>query len=223
MRTSHILDRVRNGSLSRQATGATRIALLFSAWAGVLLIGFGALEIYKVSPGAQGAPFLSRPDSELKNGKEPVGPLKLQLFMHAYCPCTRATLAELGRIAKAATVPMTIEIVVVQPPQDDANWRSGLAAEAASLLPDAAILLDAQGRIAAQAGALTSGYVVLSDAAGRVLFRGGITPARGHEGENEGRKALLAWTQGRAARISRTPVFGCAFTAPGRDERGVSQ
>ena len=54
----------------------------------------------------------------------------------------------------------------------------------------------------------TSGHALLFDRDGRLLFRGGITPARGHEGDNFGASAIAARLAGRPAR-AEAPVFGC--------------
>jgi hypothetical protein len=55
----------------------------------------------------------------------------------------------------------------------------------------------------------------LFDAGGDLLFRGGITEARGHWGDSEGRSAILSLlalehrpAAGRAGRLD-SPVFGC--------------
>ncbi len=70
---------------------------------------------------------------------------------------------------------------------------------------------DIQGREALRFGAATSGQTLLYDASGRLLFSGGITPARGHAGDNDGSDALLELLSGGSGRHHQTPVFGCSL------------
>ncbi len=58
-------------------------------------------------------------------------------------------------------------------------------------------------------GVLTSGHVLVYDQSGRLRYSGGITPARGHRGENFGRNAVLAALGGERAECPGVPPFGC--------------
>jgi hypothetical protein len=79
-------------------------------------------------------------------------------------------------------------------------------------MPGVHLMDDPGGEEAARFGAETSGLVALYAEDGRLLFRGGITSARGHEGDNQGRRALLGLIRGRRSSLSRaTPVYGCAI------------
>ena len=69
---------------------------------------------------------------------------------------------------------------------------------------------DADGVEAARFGAKTSGQALLYAADGRLLFHGGLTPSRGHEGDNEGLRRVTAILDGKAAR-DESPVFGCSL------------
>ena len=42
-----------------------------------------------------------------------------------------------------------------------------------------------------------------------LTFSGGITAARGHQGDNDGRRSVLASLAGTATGLPMTPVFGC--------------
>ena len=55
----------------------------------------------------------------------------------------------------------------------------------------------------------TSGQTALYDATGNLLFSGGITSARGHEGDNDGRAAVVSLLTSDGAEERETPVFGC--------------
>ena len=59
---------------------------------------------------------------------------------------------------------------------------------------------------------------VLYDAAGHLLFHGGITPSRGHSGDNAGSQAIAALLTHHLADRQHTPVFGCdVFDATEQD------
>jgi len=73
------------------------------------------------------------------------------------------------------------------------------------------VLDDIDGREARLFGITTSGSVALFDQSGALLFHGGITPSRGHEGDNAGCAALTSLLAGRASAIRTTPVYGCSI------------
>jgi len=73
------------------------------------------------------------------------------------------------------------------------------------------VLRDEDGAEAARFGAATSGTVALYRD-GKLLFNGGITPARGHEGDSFGKERLVSLlTTGKADR-NDAPVFGCSLS-----------
>jgi hypothetical protein len=73
-------------------------------------------------------------------------------------------------------------------------------------------MLDTNAKEAQRFGARTSGEVALYDDAGRLAFRGGITAARGHEGDSTGRDAILRWLNHLPA-DKCSPTFGCPLLA----------
>jgi hypothetical protein len=69
--------------------------------------------------------------------------------------------------------------------------------------------MDTDGREARRFGAATSGQAYLYDQSGCCLFAGGITPLRGHEGDNPGMSAILSWILEARAESTTWPVTGC--------------
>ena len=51
---------------------------------------------------------------------------------------------------------------------------------------------------------------------GRLLFAGGITPARGHEGDNGGKEAFEYMLEHPNAKTLSFPVYGCGLIARGK-------
>ena len=54
---------------------------------------------------------------------------------------------------------------------------------------------------------------------GSLVFSGGITAARGHEGDNHGRSAIEDHLLHGGARVAHTPVFGCDLFAESTAEK----
>jgi hypothetical protein len=103
-------------------------------------------------------------------------------------------------------------VLFVAPSGVPEGWeRSDTWARAAEI-PGVEVIRDPRGALAARFGATVSGHTVVYDAAGHLVFQGGITPARGHEGDNVGRSAIVAMLGTRGApraSTTRTPTFGC--------------
>jgi hypothetical protein len=181
------------------------LALLVALWLVVVLSGFWALESYKARPG---------PSGEARAGAAPAtGRPRLIFFAHPHCPCTRASLAEIGEIVSRPHG-TGLEVVFVRPEGTADGWERGPLWEAAGRLPGASVRCDPGGAEARRLGAATSGHVVLLDAAGRVLFSGGVTRSRGHPGDSPGRRALLDRLSGAAKETWAGPVFGCPLFSP---------
>lgn len=135
----------------------------------------------------------------------------LVLFFHPHCPCSRATLEELS-VLLARSRCLNVCAVFVSDADDAAELEeSGLWKQAARL-PGVVLVKDPGGHEAAAFGAATSGDAFLFDADGKLIFRGGITVARGHSGDNVGVDTVAALLDGEAVPTTRTLVFGCALS-----------
>jgi len=142
----------------------------------------------------------------------------LTLFLHPKCPCSRASIAELeklfGYLQQRGTTLPTTYVVATLPESESTGWLDTQTVHRAAKLPGAQVLPDRGGREASRFGAVTSGTVMVFDATGRRLYAGGITPARGMEGDNAGHDAIQSILEGRETSVSNTPVFGCVLCLP---------
>ncbi len=132
----------------------------------------------------------------------------LVLFAHPHCPCTRATIRELDRLVAQTAGELDVQVVFVQPSETNADWAHTDIWCAAAEIPGVSVTADRTGAESIRFGADTSGEAFLYDASGRLVFQGGITPARGHEGDSAGRTAVTSWVTGHAG-LEHAPVFGC--------------
>lgn len=181
--------------------------LLIGAWIVVVLVGFTLLTDYQNRPGAAGEPPAQWPNAtQLEAGTDRA---TLVLFAHPHCACTRASLGELARILRYVGPKVRTHVVMLQPPEQSEEWTQSALWHQAHQLPDVQVTVDRGGDEAARFGAMTSGWTVLYDQDGRLRFRGGITGARAHEGDNAGRQAILHLLSEQAPARSETFVFGC--------------
>jgi hypothetical protein len=179
---------------------------LIAAWFGMVGTSFAALSRYKALPGRTDVGVETyTPSGGAETGKA----ARLVMFAHPECPCTRASLAELARIARTAGSKLSIEVVFMMPADAPASWRESDIVMSAMEVPNAHVRFDMDGTEAARFGAGTSGDVSLFAKDGRRLFHGGITASRGHEGDNAGARAILAALDADYATPKGTNVYGC--------------
>ena len=132
----------------------------------------------------------------------------LLLFAHPHCPCTRATLAEFERLLAVSADKFDAHILLIAPKDTDSSWSDTDLYRAACKIPSVKVHIDQDGRETDLFGVYTSGTSLLFDTAGRLQFQGGLTPARGHEGDNQGVDSLKSLIDGESA-SHETLVFGC--------------
>ncbi len=135
----------------------------------------------------------------------------LIMLVHPQCPCSRASLTELNRLA--ALCPNTANLVVLflRPAGCPEAFAETDLRRQAEAIPGVSALTDDNGDAARRLGAATSGETLLYAPNGRLLFHGGLTGSRGHEGDNAGLAAVTAWLHGISG-PSQAPVYGCPMT-----------
>jgi hypothetical protein len=175
-------------------------------WGISIAAGCVVLQAYANQPGKAGPSPSGWP-------KECVIPLDdrrptLLLFLHPLCPCSRASVDELAELVAFCGDRLAAHIVVLR---TDSLENEGLDRD---VLPGMKTWDDDGGALARRFGVLTSGHVLLYDPHGRLRYSGGITPARGHRGNNFGRSAVLAAVLGATQDSGPIPVFGCPLFEP---------
>jgi hypothetical protein len=205
----------------RRATARLLVLVGLAAWAFVSAGGFLWLTSYAATPGTASVveptwPQESRvvPDSARAN---------LILLVHPHCPCSRASLAELHEIMTRCEGLVTSHVLFLKPSQMPEGWEVTELWRRAAAIPGVRVWLDRDGSEARRFGAETSGQVVLYDRQGDMKFRGGITIARGHQGESTGRRAIVAWLTGGTVERSSEAVFGCPLFDSGSATVGLAE
>jgi hypothetical protein len=105
--------------------------------------------------------------------------------------------------------PFETIILFVKPASTSDEWEKTDIWNAASSLPGVTVLVDHDGFESQVFNSRTSGQAMLYSENGELLFTGGITIARGHIGDNEGRRTLIKLLTGERADTVQTAVFGC--------------
>ncbi|MBC7784382.1 MAG: RedB protein [Burkholderiales bacterium] len=178
-------------------------------WAVVICAGTGAMLKYASTAGRRSQTAATWPIADVL----PRASDRHTLIMtvHPQCPCSRASISELERLMSRCDGRLNAYVLFVEPggltgsSAETDLWKS--AARIAGVTP----IQDANGVRAERLGAETSGQAYLYNPAGSLLFSGGITGARGHAGDNDGRTAIeqIVLKSGPLGR--ETPVYGCAL------------
>jgi hypothetical protein len=128
-----------------------------------------------------------------------------------------ASLNELARLLPRLGGRVEVHVIVYEPSVKPAGWNSIAITNRVRQIVGKQIQLDPDGCLALKFRAYTSGDVLLYRPNGELAFCGGVTSARGHEGESNGTDAIFDWvTKGAGART--VPVYGCAMQSTWRDD-----
>jgi hypothetical protein len=184
-------------------------------WLAVVVTGFAGLAAYDNRPGTPAVAPGSWPAASAltRDRDRPT----LVMLTHPRCTCSRASVAELAEVMARAIRPPKVYVVFIRPGVFPAGWEQTDLWQSAARIPGAVVIRDDAGVEASRFGAATSGQTMLYDARGQLLFSGGITGARGHAGDNNGRASLLALLNHEATHQPVTPVFGCPLFGAGEE------
>ena len=144
----------------------------------------------------------------------------LVVLAHPQCSCTRASLGELAE-ALARADDQTQDL---RPVPEARRVHRGLAPKRFVAHGREPARRHGRSRRRRQRGAPFRRIAhqvrrCCTTQPGDLLFSGGITGARAHRGDNDGRRAIVALLESRSRRPApATNVFGCSLFAPGSSE-----
>jgi hypothetical protein len=194
----------------RRRMSSGRVAGLLAAlalWLGCLGAGFSLLEQHAAKAGRSFSPTDEKQFfAAHRQGNRPL----LVMAVHPRCPCSRASLGELGDLLARSRGACDALLLQYVPDVRGDDWPAdSISPELGGIKTK--VVLDRGGRLAAALGAVTSGHVVFFDAEGKVRFAGGLTLSRGHRGRAPAQDAILQVLAGVPPKVTSAPVFGCAL------------
>jgi hypothetical protein len=201
-----------NNSLAIRWRATELGAAAFVIWVVTVTLGFRVLAKYEARPGPRSS-VLQQWTSASSISLDPNRPTLL-LFVHPHCPCSRASIDELARLMTRVQARVSIQVIVYKPAEVHDDWSHTDLWRSAAMLPGVSLKVDLDGAEATRFHATTSGQAMLYDTQGHLLFSGGITPGRGHVGDNAGSTAIIALLSSGKAEHLTTPVYGCYFQSP---------
>lgn len=195
----------------RRRTGL--LAALGILWLGAVLHYARAQMDREQRAGGEGTPATQWPAESIlaRPSTLPV----LVLALHPKCPCSKATLEELGILQTSFPGKLRVDVLFVRPEGCSDDWVRGPHWDLAGSVPGVFPVIDPDGREARCFGARTSGHAFLYAPGGKLLFSGGITRGRGQSGSNAGRSSIEKYLGSGNLTVAKTSVFGCALQAPG--------
>ena len=134
-------------------------------------------------------------------------------FLHAKCPCSKASIHEINRLLASHSKELKTIFVFGKEEGLNLDWvkESDLYKEAQQMPVE--IIIDTNNQEAKAFKAQTSGKVFLISPQRKILFQGGVTASRGHEGDNLGINAIQDILNGKEAKVDFQPSFGCLIYA----------
>ena len=187
------------------------IAGLIAGWLVAVAAGVGLLQRYRFTPSPtheHHAPARWPSASALAVTE---GRPTLVMFAHPQCTCSRASVGELEEVMARVGTAVTAHVVFYRPTPVPPGWEDSDLVRRAEAIRGVRVRWDDEGREAARFEASVSGQTLLYDREGNLRFAGGITGARGHAGDNAGRRQVLAFFSSGRAGDRETPVFGCSI------------
>lgn len=190
---------------------------LFVVCPAVFICGTLLLASYSSRPGEVGEFLTDLPSrfavESASEGDEAAS--HLFLFYHPHCPCTAATARNLARLSPRFSNAPKIIAYAFCPEGEPESWVDSRTTRGLKRIPGCAVVIDYGATASYEFGVRTSGQVLLYGSKGRLRFSGGITPARGHEGDSLGGRQLVrlvnAATSHSIATLAESPVYGCAI------------
>jgi hypothetical protein len=191
---------------------------LLVIWGLVVGSGIVLLEIYTARPGEAGSPPVLWPEKSLAS-RDVCRPTLL-IFLHPRCRCSRASVAELGTIPSRMGHRVPAHALLFTPTHFPEGRGRSMIEDNLAAFHEVQTWPDREGVEATRSRGATSGHVMLYDERGRLAYSGGITSARGHRGDNDGRAAVIDRILNKGGHQWCSPVFGCPLSASGSPANG---
>lgn len=200
---------MRGFSLQPRTKRILATSLLAITWIAAVAFGGRVLVQYENTPGRVGALPREWPTTAIEPATDRP---TLVMLAHPHCPCTAASVGELGQIMARFQGKIAAYVLFIKPKESGSAWEETKLRHSAETIPGVKVIFDPDGAEARRFGAETSGHTLLFGVDGRLLFSGGITVSRGHAGDNAGESAIIALLNQEAPARARTLVFGCSLT-----------
>lgn len=186
--------------------------LVSLVWVAAVLVYYAHFLAYEAKPAKMDPPSAVWPTGS--NLELSTSRMNLVMFIHPKCPCTNASLTELAILMTRCSPDVNAYAVFLKPSGVEKNWERTRHWQRASEIQGLKVISDEGGHEARRFNATTSGETLLFGSDGKLLFAGGITGARGHEGDNQGLDSVVAMVRDGDMRCPRTGVFGCELGTP---------
>jgi hypothetical protein len=189
--------------------GDARALALIALWSCAMLVAEVWVWRYETAPGTSAhVPRVLPAEIGIRNVE---GRATIVMLAHPHCPCTRASIGELAVLMTRLGDRATAHVFFDVPTGVRAGWEHTDLWNRAAELPGVYVHADPGGAVAARLGAMVSGHTVVYDAHDRLIFSGGITLARGHAGDNPGRRRIESLIERGTTDRADSPVFGCVL------------
>lgn len=184
------------------------ISIFTILWLSAAVWGIVYLARYETTPGEKNVSYPTIFPIESRIERDTERPT-LIFFAHPKCPCTRASLRELARLMTDVDRKLQVYVVFSKPKDESENWTATDLRVSAEAIPNVRVLIDEDERETKIFNAQTSGLTLLYDRNGNLRFDGGVTAARGHEGDNAGSRAIFEIVTKENDTTAESLVFGC--------------
>jgi hypothetical protein len=185
------------------------LAAAGALWVVGLGVGLRAIWKYEITPGTEAvAPATWPQASRLDRNADG---FTLVLAAHPHCPCTRASIDNLGHVLGRLQRPVKSYVLVLRPGEFSKDWEKTDIWTRAERIPGVTVVTDIDGAEAALFDARTSGHTAVYDGRGRLVFSGGLTSVRGRSGESDSQRRLVSLVNGGGPPFAASAVFGCAL------------
>ncbi len=185
---------------------------MVGCWLLLIVVFSVAMAIYSHRGGLQAsAPDHWPPNSKVNRSNNLPNFL---LFIHPLCPCSKASVGELEKLMPYLENKAKVSVIFFHSEDLNSKFSSGSLFRKVASIPHVEIFQDSDGAELKRFSVETSGQALFYNLHGLLAFRGGITPERGHMGDNEGSLAIRKLVSGSHVNTWMTSVFGCPIKSP---------